>query len=101
MKALEAEPHRRLEEHQAPEIEAIVQRMGLRGMGLTGAWILVMEFFGWRDFPNRREVGSAAGLTGTPYDSGDRVSAKPGMCASAGSWYSWLGMGCAINPRAH
>lgn len=30
-----------------------------------------MEFFAWRAFRNRREVGACAGLTPTPYDSGD------------------------------
>jgi transposase len=44
--------------------------MGLKGVK-KGAWLLVMEYFGWRKFRNRREVGSAAGLTGTPYNSGD------------------------------
>jgi transposase len=29
-----------------------------------------MEFFSWRNFHNRREVGSLAGLTPTPYQSG-------------------------------
>ena len=29
-----------------------------------------MEFFGWRDFKNRKEVASLAGLSPTPYDSG-------------------------------
>jgi transposase len=29
-----------------------------------------MEFFGWRQFQNRREVGGLAGLAPTPYDSG-------------------------------
>ena len=29
-----------------------------------------MELFGWRKFKNRREVGSAVGLTPTPYSSG-------------------------------
>ena len=43
----------------------------LKGIGLIGATVLVREFFGWREFRNRREVGSAAGLTGTPFDSGD------------------------------
>jgi transposase len=32
-----------------------------------------MEFFGWRAFRNRREVGSLAGLTPTPYQSGDEM----------------------------
>lgn len=32
-----------------------------------------MEFFGWREFSNRKEVGALAGLTPTPYDSGGSV----------------------------
>jgi transposase len=43
----------------------------LRGIGETTAWLLGKEFFGWRDFRNRREVGQLAGLTGTPYRSGE------------------------------
>jgi transposase len=46
--------------------------MGLRAIGRNSAWVLVMEFFGWRGFRNRRELASLAGLTGTPYASGDR-----------------------------
>ena len=71
LRTLEDEQRRRLEQGQIPQMQAISQLMGLRGIGRTGAWILVMEFFGWRDFRNRREVGCAAGLTGTPYASGD------------------------------
>jgi transposase len=40
-------------------------------VGINGAWILVREFFGWRKFRNRREVASLAGLTPTPYNSGE------------------------------
>ena len=32
-----------------------------------------VEFFGWRQFRNRREVGALAGLPGTPYNSGNGV----------------------------
>jgi transposase len=42
----------------------------LRAVGPVSAWILSKEFFGWRTFRNRREVGALAGLTGTPYSSG-------------------------------
>ena len=42
----------------------------LRGVGPVSSWILSKEFFGWRTFRNRREVGALAGLTGTPYSSG-------------------------------
>jgi transposase len=30
-----------------------------------------MEFFAWREFKNRREVGGLAGFTPTPYPSGE------------------------------
>lgn len=43
----------------------------IKGVGAETAWNLGHEFFGWRDFKNRREVGAAAGLTGSPYQSGD------------------------------
>jgi len=44
--------------------------MRLRAIGENGAWVYVQEFFGWREFNNRKEVGAAAGLTPTPYESG-------------------------------
>lgn len=45
--------------------------MKLKGVGPVSSWVLGKEFFGWRNFRNRREVGALAGLTGTPYSSGD------------------------------
>lgn len=42
----------------------------LRGIGPVSAWRLVYEFFGWRNFDNGKQVGAAAGLAPTPYDSG-------------------------------
>jgi transposase len=42
----------------------------LKGVGPVSAWTLSHEFFAWRNFRNVREVGGLAGLTGTPYDSG-------------------------------
>ena len=44
--------------------------MSLRGVGVQNSWKFVHEFFGWRQFKNGKEVGSLAGLTPTPYDSG-------------------------------
>ena len=51
----------------------VAQLMGLRGIGPENSWEFVMEFFGWRDFRNRKEVGGLAGLTPTPYDSGGSI----------------------------
>ncbi len=51
-------------------LDQVRQLKQLRGIGINSAWLFVMEFFGWREFRNRREVGSLAGLTPTPYNSG-------------------------------
>lgn len=51
--------------------EQVAALMLLYGIGECSAWPLIYEFF-WRDFRNRREVGSAAGLCGMPYDSGGK-----------------------------
>jgi transposase len=50
---------------------AAVQRLRqLRGLADRSAWTLDLEGLGWRQFRNRREVGSFLGLTPTPYASG-------------------------------
>lgn len=51
--------------------DKVRQLLQLRGIGENGAWAYVHEFFGWRQFNNRKEVGAAAGLVPTPYQSGD------------------------------
>jgi transposase len=51
--------------------EKVLRLSELRGIGAHSAWKLVTEFFGWRDFKNGRQVGGLAGLTGTPYNSGE------------------------------
>lgn len=54
-----------------PELCAkMTQLMRFRGIGLQMAWTLVHEFF-WRDFRNRKQVGACAGLTGSPFQSGE------------------------------
>lgn len=49
----------------------IMQLIDLKSIGLVGGQKLVNEAF-YRDFDNRRQVGSYFGLAGTPYDSGER-----------------------------
>lgn len=53
-----------------PSLQQIQLLMQLKGIGVTSAWLFVREFFGWRQFRNRREVGSLAGLVPMPYQSG-------------------------------
>jgi transposase len=55
----------------SPDVEKVRQLLELRAIGINSAWLYVMEFFGWRAFRNRREVGALAGLVPTPYQSGD------------------------------
>ena len=57
----------------------IAQLVVLRAIGLTSAWLFVQEFFAWRGFRNRREVGSLAGLTPLPYRSGESVNHDQGI----------------------
>ena len=54
-----------------PPLNFQEQLKKLKGIGDVSSWILIMEWFGWRKFNNRREVGAAAGLVGTPCDSGE------------------------------
>lgn len=42
----------------------------LRGIGPNAAWLYALEFFAWREFRNRRQIGGLAGLAPTPHQSG-------------------------------
>lgn len=67
---LRKERQKRLEKNESPSTKKVTQLISLYGVGVQSSWKFVMEFFGWRQFKNRKEVGSLAGLTPTPYDSG-------------------------------
>jgi transposase len=49
----------------------LVALLKLRAIGLTTAWLLVRELFGWRRFSNRGELAGCVGLNPSPYDSGE------------------------------
>ena len=63
--------------------------MQLKGIGINGSWLLVREFFAWREFKNRREVGGLAGLTPTPYHSGERAR-EQGLTKSGNRPGRWM-----------
>jgi transposase len=67
---LEMQRREALRKSQDEKVEQVRQLMRLRGLAYNSSWLFVMEFFGWRQFKNRRQVGSLAGLTPTPFDSG-------------------------------
>ena len=73
IKALEAENRETLKNPETVSLQKVVKLAMLYGIGPVSSWTFVMEFFGWRQFQNRREVGGLAGLTPTPYDSGKSI----------------------------
>jgi transposase len=85
------EAERRALLHDSPDasIDKIRQLMLLKGLGINGSWLLVMEFFGWRAFKNRREVGGLAGFTPTPYQSGERAR-EQGISKSGNRHVRWM-----------
>jgi transposase len=87
--ALEAERRALLHTSQEAPIEKVRQLMQLKGIGINGAWLLVLEFFGWRAFKNRREVGGLAGFTPTPYQSGESAR-EQGITKSGNRHVRWM-----------
>lgn len=71
IKEVEAERRELLKTSNDPAVEKVRQLGQLKGIGVNCAWLYVMEFFGWREFKNRRQVGALAGLTPTPHQSGE------------------------------
>lgn len=81
--ALEKERKEQLKHSSDPAYEQVRRLLRLKGIGMNSAWVDVMEFFAWREFHNRREVAALAGLTPTPYSSGE--SAKERGISKAGN----------------
>ena len=86
---VEAERRSLLQTSSEASIDKIRQLMMLKGIGINGSWLLVMEFFGWREFKNRREVGGLAGFTPTPYQSGESAR-EQGITKSGNRHVRWM-----------
>ena len=71
IRELESAQKLRAKEGENSAMTQVNTLMMLKGVGWQSSWILVMEFFAWRAFKNQRQVGACAGLTPTPYSSGD------------------------------
>jgi len=77
-----------------PAIAQVRQLNQLRGIGIDRAWLYVMEFFAWRQFRNRRQVGGLAGLTDTHYQSGD-LQHEQGISKAGNRWVRALAINTA------
>ncbi|HEX8211674.1 MAG TPA: transposase [Longimicrobium sp.] len=87
-----------------PGTECARKLLRLGAIGPESAWLFALEFYFWRQFRNRRKIGALAGLTPTPYESGDD-SREQGICkaetaGSARSPSRSRRAGCAISRRA-
>jgi transposase len=82
--ALKKEQNDRVKRADNPAMRKVASLRRLYGIGDRSSWVFVQEFFGWRNFENRRQVGASAGLTPTPYDSGG-TRHEQGI-SKAGNW---------------
>ena len=49
---------------ETPHVDKVRRLLGLAGIGVNGAWLLVYEFFAWRKLHNRKQAGALVGLFG-------------------------------------
>ncbi len=100
IKALEDQQVQAMKDVSTPAEEKAKKLLKLKAVGAQSSWILSHECFGWRHFQNRRQLGSFAGLTGTPFDSGDTLREQGISKAGSGrvratlielawSWIRW------------
>jgi transposase len=71
IQALLRERRKLIREGADPAMAKVLRLAHLKGVGINSAWLHTMEFFGWRKFDNGRQIGSLAGLTPTPHQSGE------------------------------
>lgn len=85
IRELEAERRKLLRSAQDAGTECARKLLLLGAIGVNSAWLFGMEFFSWRHFQNRRQIGGLAGLSPTPYQSGS-ASREQGICKAGNRW---------------
>jgi transposase len=85
IQALERQRREMLRREAGGKLDQVRRLESLKGIGVNGAWTLVMEAFGWREFRNRREVGGFLGMTPSPYQSGTS-SYEQGITKAGNQW---------------
>lgn len=71
IRELERERVEVIRQSEGESVRTVRSLLQLRGIGLNASWLFGMEFFSWRKFNNRKEVGSLSGLVPMPHQSGD------------------------------
>jgi transposase len=85
IRLLQSERGKRLRTGEDAGAECARKLMQLCGIGASSAWLFAREFFGWREFKNRRQVGGLAELAPTPYQSGTSRR-EQGICKAGNRW---------------
>ena len=57
-------------------VDTVRNLLRLNGIGLNASWLFGMEFFTWRKFNNRKEIGALSGLVPMPHQSGSSYREK-------------------------
>ena len=86
IKAIKKEQQKQVADELQPQVAQLAR---LRAIGVTSAWVLSKELYGWRTFRNRREVASCVGLTPTPYNSGD-TQTEQGIAKAGNKRARWV-----------
>ena len=100
VREVQAERHQLFRSSHDPAIAQVRQRYTLCGVRIESAWLFVMEFFSWRQFTNRRQVGALAGLTPTPYQSG-QSQRELGIAKAGNRHVRWLAIEIAWSWLRH
>lgn len=85
IKALEKQRRELLRKGTDSGCECARKLNQLRGMGENASWLYSLEFFAWRAFENRRQIGGLAGLAPTPHQSGTERR-EQGICKAGNRW---------------
>lgn len=85
IRGLEQQRRELMRAKQSVTVEKAWKLLQLRGVGIETSWSYGTEFFGWRDFRNGKQVGSLAGLTPMPFDSGTQ-SREQGIGKDGSRW---------------
>jgi transposase len=86
---LENAQRRAIRRDETADVEKIRRLLDLKAIGPMSATLFVREFFGWREIKNRRELASLAGLTPTPYASGD-TQREQGISKAGNRRLRWM-----------
>jgi transposase len=85
IREMEAERRRLLKEAKDAATECARKLLELRAIGVNAAWTFSTEFFAWRNFKNRRQIGGLSGMASTPYQSGNTIR-ELGMSKAGNRW---------------